>query len=150
MNPSTEAAALWGTAKNQMFTAENRLQCALQALEFFGGAYEAREEEEEDAPVSPEFLKRKAPHLEAFIHDYLMEHFEKFAETWWPEHLAKEQFTAEQASVGWHWQAQHPGTDPVIDDAIEIPLGYIKGEKKTYVRVYDMVRDRDIWLRKYE
>lgn len=44
MTPAEEAAAFWGAAENQAFPVEQRLACALQALEFFGGAYDRVQE----------------------------------------------------------------------------------------------------------
>lgn len=40
MTPAHEAAAFWGSAKSRAYTLEQRLACALKALEFYGGYYE--------------------------------------------------------------------------------------------------------------
>lgn len=45
-----DAAAFWGLAENPSQPAEDRLRCALRALEFFGTFYQAQEEQE-DAPA---------------------------------------------------------------------------------------------------
>lgn len=43
MTNAQEAAAFWGIAENQAFSTLERLRAALQALEFFGNAYEEKE-----------------------------------------------------------------------------------------------------------
>ena len=43
MTPAQEAAAMWGSAENEVFAIDIRLKCALKALEFFGGEYERTE-----------------------------------------------------------------------------------------------------------
>lgn len=59
MDEATEAAALWGSAQNEVYPTNLRLRMALRALEFFGAAYDKARENYiniiVDGPPGPEF-----------------------------------------------------------------------------------------------
>lgn len=54
MDAASEAAAFWGTAENRAYSVEDRLACALAALDFYGAAYEAAYERAEEEAVTAE------------------------------------------------------------------------------------------------
>ena len=87
------------------------------------------------------FKDREA--FDAAVKEEMRKNFRKLLE----ETVAEMDWEVEQAEVDRQWNRMFADANPSTGVRFEVPLGYIKGEKKTYERVYDIDRNQDVWVR---